>query len=116
MGQEKVMHNELYADAIGEITVTGGIVRIDLVSLSPTHKDAAGQPVSELRQRLIMSIEGFANSFEVIQKAMHGLIEAGAIRRTLPDERSAAGAAGQPQNGAAKPNGAARQSPSPNFA
>ena len=113
------MHNELYDDAIGEITVTGGIVRIDLVSLSPTHKDAAGQPVSELRQRLIMSIEGFANSFEVIQKAMHGLIEAGAIRRTLPDERSApaaAGAAGQLQNGAAKPNGAARQSPSPNFA
>lgn len=106
------MHNELYADAIGEITVTGGIVRIDLVSLSPTHKDASGQPVPELRQRVIMSMEGFANSFEVIQKAMHGLIEAGAIRRTLPDERRDA----LPAHPEPRPNGKAARSPSPNFA
>lgn len=75
------MQNELYADAIGEITVTGTIIRIDLVSLSATEKDAAGQPVPQLRQRVVMSIEGFANSFDVLQKAMNGLIEAGAVKR-----------------------------------
>ncbi len=33
------MHDELYADGIGEITVSGTTVRIDLVSLSPTERD-----------------------------------------------------------------------------
>jgi hypothetical protein len=104
------MHSELYADSIGEITVSGAIVRIDLVSLSATQKDAAGQPVPEFRQRVVMSVEGFANSFEVIQKAMHGLIEAGAIRRTLPQD-AAMPAARAGGNGAGAPlNG------SPNFA
>lgn len=80
------MQNEIYADAIGEITVTGPIVRIDLVSLSATQRDDAGQPVPEFRQRVVMSIEGFANSYEVLQKAMNGLLEAGAIRRNVPEE------------------------------
>lgn len=106
------MHNEVFADAIGEITVTGGIVRLDLVSLSASQRDANNQPVPELRQRVIMSVEGFANSFEVMSKAMHGLIEAGAIRRTLPEERgSAIAAAAKPQA-----NGAQTRAPSPNFA
>ena len=79
------MQGELYADAIGEITVTGTIVRIDLVSLSATMRDETGQLVPEHRQRVVMSLEGFANSFDVIQKAMNGLIEAGAIRRNEPE-------------------------------
>ena len=79
------MQDELYADAIGEITVTGTVVRIDLVSLSATMRDAAGQPVPEHRQRVVMSLEGFANSFDVLQNAMNGLIEGGAIRRNDPD-------------------------------
>ena len=104
------MQRELYADAIGEITVTGAIVRIDLVSLSATQKDAANQPVPEFRQRVVMSIEGFANSYEVLQKAMNGLIEAGAIRRTTPEE-NAIPVAAHP-----KPNGSAKPGSSPNFA
>lgn len=80
------MQGELYADAIGEITVNGTVVRIDLVSLSATMRDDAGQLVPEHRQRIVMSLEGFANSFDVLQKAMNGLIEAGAIRRTEQDD------------------------------
>ena len=101
------MQNELYADAIGEITVTGTIIRIDLVSLSATEKDASGQPVPQLRQRVVMSIEGFANSFDVLQKAMNGLIEAGAVKRVDA----------QPPVAPARNNGSApRPGGSPNFA
>jgi hypothetical protein len=109
------MQTELYADGIGEITVSGSIVRIDLVSLSATHKDANGQPVPEFRQRLILSTEGFANSFEVLQKAMDGLIEAGAIRRNMPAQPMTAPAGLAPE--AHKTNGSApRLNGSPNFA
>lgn len=74
------MQNEVYADGIGEITVTGHIVRIDLVSLSPTEKDANNKPRPVLRQRIIMPIDAFANATELMKSALAGLIEAGAIK------------------------------------
>ncbi len=76
------MHNEIYSDGIGEITVNGTVVRIDLVSLSPTERDAAGNPKPAFRQRIIMPIDVFANSAELVQKAFQGLLDAGAIART----------------------------------
>jgi hypothetical protein len=76
------MHDELYTDGVGEITVSGTVVRVDLVSLSPTERDANNIPKSVFRQRLIFSIEGFANSVELMQKALQGLVEAGAVTRT----------------------------------
>ncbi|HTJ56867.1 MAG TPA: hypothetical protein VL418_04795 [Devosiaceae bacterium] len=112
------MQTELYADSIGEITVSGAIVRIDLVSLSATQRDANNKPVPEFRQRVIMSIEGFANSFEVLQKAMHGLIESGAIRRTMADEREGAATPGpSPSHAAPRTNGSGVRldGASPNF-
>jgi len=76
------MHNEVYADGIGEITVTGHIVRIDLVSLSPTERDANNKPKPVLRQRIVMPIDAFANSTELMKSALAGLVEAGAIKMT----------------------------------
>lgn len=100
------MQSEIYADAIGEITVTGPIVRIDLISLSATERDANNQPVPEFRERIIMSIEGFANSYEVLHKAMNGLLDAGAIRRNLPPDpgKIAANGADNSSKAAASPN------------
>jgi hypothetical protein len=73
------MHDELYADGVGEITVGGTIVRVDLVSLSPTERDASNAPKSVFRQRLVFSIEGFANAVDLMQKALQGLVESGAV-------------------------------------
>jgi hypothetical protein len=75
------MHDELYTDGVGEITVSGTVIRVDLVSLSPTERDANNAPKSVFRQRLIFSLEGFANSVELMQKALQGLVEAGAVTR-----------------------------------
>jgi hypothetical protein len=75
------MRDELYADGIGEITVTGSIVRIDMVSLSATERDEKNTPRPELRQRIIMPLDGFANAVDLMQKALAGLVEAGAVRR-----------------------------------
>lgn len=75
------MSNELYADGIGEITVTGTIVRIDLMSLSATERDASNNPRPVFRQRIIMPVDAFANAVDLMQKALGGLVEAGAIRR-----------------------------------
>jgi hypothetical protein len=76
------MHSELYTDGVEEITVGGSIVRVDLVSLSPTERDANNAPKKVFRQRLIFSIEAFANSVEVMQNALQGLVDAGVVKRT----------------------------------
>ncbi len=73
------MQDEVYSDGIGEITVTGPIVRIDLVSLSPNKRDAQNNPMPVFRQRIVMSLEAFANSVELMRKAMDGLAESGMI-------------------------------------
>jgi hypothetical protein len=38
------MHAEIYSDRVDEITVSCTIVRVDLVSLSPTERDANNNP------------------------------------------------------------------------
>jgi hypothetical protein len=78
------MHAELYTDGIEEITVTGTIVRVDLVSFSPTERDAGDHPKKVFCQRLIFSVEAFANSVEVMQNALRALAEAGVITRAHP--------------------------------
>ena len=75
------MHAEVYTDGIDEITVGGAIVRVDLVSLSPTERDANNAPKKVFRQRLIFSVEAFANSVEVMQNALQGLVDAGMVKR-----------------------------------
>lgn len=75
------MQDELYTDGVSEITVGGGIVRVDLFSLSPSERDESKAPKKVFRQRLIFSVQGFANSVSGMQKAVQGLIEAGAIKR-----------------------------------
>jgi hypothetical protein len=96
------MHPELFTDGIGEITVSGSIVRVDLTSLSPTERNPDNTPRAVFRQRLVFSVEGFANSVDVMQKALQGLIDAGVIRRT-----------GDPSAMPSQPNG--RGKGSPNF-
>ena len=78
------MHNELYTDGISEITVSGAVVRVDLVSFSPTEHDANNAPKKVFRQRLIFSTEAFANSVEIMQKALQSLAEAGVVKRVEP--------------------------------
>ena len=78
------MHDEIFSDGIGEITINGTVVRIDLVSLSPTERDAANNPKPVFRQRVVMPIDAFANAAELVQKALNGLIDAGAVSRPQP--------------------------------
>jgi hypothetical protein len=74
------MHEELYADGISEITMTGNVVRIDFVSLSPTERDANNKPKAVFRQRIVMPADGFANSAELMKNVLRGLIESGAVK------------------------------------
>lgn len=76
------MTTELFADSIGEISVTGSVVRIDLVSLSATERDENKKPKLVFRQRVVMPVEGFVQSFAVMAQVMQQFEKAGVIKKT----------------------------------
>ena len=98
------MHQEVFVDGISEITVTGPTVRIDTFSVSPSEKDANGNPKPVHRQRIIMTLESFMNSRDLIDRVARELVQGGAVRRV----EQGADKAG-PDKAAARPAG------SPNF-
>ncbi len=73
------MIQETYTDGISEITVTGSIVRVDLMSLSPSERDANGNPVPLVRQRLILPADAFATAANLMQQVKNSLIESGVV-------------------------------------
>jgi hypothetical protein len=94
------MADEIFSDGIGNIVVAGGVVRLDLMALSATAKDANGNPAVEHRQRVIFSIEGFTRSLNKIQEATQALIKAGLIQQNKADETpTVAAAEAKPANG-----------------
>ena len=111
------MHEEVYTDGVDEITVSGSIVRIDLFTLSPTERDASNLPKKVFRQRLILSAEGFANSVEVMQNALQGLVDAGVVRRSRPGPAAQAPAPGSSSGecSAASPSSQRPSNASTNF-
>ena len=103
------MANELYADGIGEITVTGSIVRIDFMSLSATERDdaeqsEAGVPPADhhagrrLRQRGRPDAEGACRSGRSRRRPRR----IGEVADQLPDGRADASAPRKSAN--ASPN------------
>ena len=70
---------EVFADGMGEITLSGGMVRIDLVCLSASKKDSEGRPEVELRQRLVMPPDGFLRSFRGMEDLVEKLIKEGVV-------------------------------------
>ena len=72
---------ELFADSVGGIAVTGPVIRIDLVSFSPSEKNDKNQPQPVFRQRIIMPIEGFVHSFGLMAQVMQQLEKGGVIKK-----------------------------------
>jgi hypothetical protein len=74
------MSKELFADSIGALGISKGVVRIDLVTQSATEKNAKGEPKEEFCQRVVMPVEGFLRTFGMMQSLMQKLQEAGLVK------------------------------------
>ena len=93
---------ETFADGIGRIGFSEGMVRIELVSVADQDKE--GRPVREACHRIIMTPQGFMQSVQAQLNLIRKLEEAGVIRR-------APAPGGEPATAAAPANGAAPRSP-----
>lgn len=96
--------SNVFADGIGEITLSGGMVRMDLVTLVGSQNDPENKPRLEFSQRVIMPPDGFLRSFSAMENLVKQLVDAGLVK---PRE------GGQPQDPAQ--NGSSGDAKSPNF-
>jgi len=80
---------DIYADGIGEITLSGGMVRMDLVTLQGSQSNSEEKPKLEVSQRVIMPPDGFLRSFSAMENLVKQLIEAGLVKPR--DQQAAAG-------------------------
>ena len=71
---------DIFADGIGEITLAGGMVRMDLVNLVGSQKDSEKKPKLEFSQRIVMPPDGFLRSFSAMENLVKQLIEAGLVK------------------------------------
>ncbi|QAU35558.1 hypothetical protein [Janthinobacterium sp. 17J80-10] len=70
---------DYFSDLIGNVTVTGPVVRIDFVKLSPaSNKD---QQKMEFSHRVVMPIEGFLRSLQLQEEVRNKLIADGVVTR-----------------------------------
>lgn len=67
------MHDQVFADGLGQISVIGATVRLDFVTYSPTEKDPNGRPIAVFRQQIIMTMEGFTQAAEKMREATNAI-------------------------------------------
>jgi len=81
------MNQDIFVDGIGNINVTGNIVRIDLVALQPQLKSENGQPVFTNSQRIVMPLEAFLQGVNLQKNIVQQLIQAGVLQvNAIPNE------------------------------
>jgi hypothetical protein len=73
------VNQDIFVDGVGNINVTGNIVRIDLVALQPQLKGENGEPVFASTQRIVMPLEGFMSAVELQQNIIQQLIQNGVL-------------------------------------
>jgi hypothetical protein len=80
------MNQEIFADSVSAIHVTGNLVRIDLMTHQPQLKSDNGQPVFDISRRIIMPLEGFVQSLAIQEDIVNKLIAAGVMKRNPKPE------------------------------
>jgi hypothetical protein len=87
--------NQLFVDGVFNVAIQDGAVRVDFFQLSPTQRDAEGKPQRQFAHRLIMSPQGFLQTYSAMDQLVKQLEERGLVQRkdgaastteeTLPD-------------------------------
>ncbi|MEM6491472.1 MAG: hypothetical protein AAF684_06150, partial [Pseudomonadota bacterium] len=75
------MHNQEFIDGVREISISGGVVRVDLFTYSTDEKGSDGKFEPTFSKRLLMSPEGFLRTFSAMEKIVDQLVDKGAIKR-----------------------------------
>jgi len=75
------MEHEIFADCIGSIVLEKGVMRLDLMAIMPGPRDKDSKPQMGFRQRIVMPLEGFLDSYKLFQEVIGKMEQSGLISR-----------------------------------
>ena len=73
---------EIYADGLRQINLSGGMVRYEFVTLQPGEDGA--EPFAEEQLKVIMPLQGFLTAYDSMQELIGKLIDAGVLKKNEP--------------------------------
>lgn len=78
------MSKSIYTDGIANITMVDGVVRYDLVTMSPTEEEGKFNiaPVASVST----SLQGMLRSYDQMSKMINTMVEKGILKKTEPQE------------------------------
>ncbi|HMO15814.1 MAG TPA: hypothetical protein PKD64_06855 [Pirellulaceae bacterium] len=100
--------NEIFADGVGEITLSGGMVRMDFFTIVGKG-ESENVPRVRVKNRVILPPDGFLRSFTAMEDLVKKLVDAGVIKRRDDITASVDG------NSASRPTMPSPPPKSPNF-
>jgi hypothetical protein len=104
------MGHETFADGIGRIAIIDGIVRLDLISYSPTEHGPDGKPRQVFSHRVVMGMDQFLYASEKIAKTAEMIRQANQQPQAARPQ-TASPAQAVPTPAAPKPQASAQQPP-----
>lgn len=102
------LSNHTFIDGVGDIRLRDGVIRMDLLALSPTARDKEGNPVPQLVDQLVMSPAAFGRMVQAMGQTVQQFQEKGLIPKGGGDGAKKAPAKKKKTNGGKKKD-------SPNF-
>ncbi|QNM98299.1 hypothetical protein [Chitinimonas koreensis] len=89
--------NQIFVDGVEEVSIVGGVVRVDLFSYAPGPRGADKRPPRELVERLCLPPEAFLQMYGALDGMVKQLQERGLVQRKdaarLAADEAEAGAA-----------------------
>jgi len=71
--------NHTFIDGVGDIRLRDGIIRIDLLALSPTRRDQEDNPVPEFVDQMVMSPHAFLRMVSAMGDTVKQMQEKGML-------------------------------------
>ena len=87
--------NQTFIDGVGDIRLHEGIVRMDLLALSPTKRDKENNPVPEFVDQMVMSPHAFLRIVSALGATVKQMQDKGLLGSA--DEPPAAATGGVPE-------------------
>jgi len=74
------MEKEVFVDGVGQIHFTGGMIRLDFITIQPNGEN--GEDVKpEVKERVIMTPQGFLSVYGTMNQLIEKLVENGVLGR-----------------------------------
>ena len=71
--------NHTFIDGVGDIRLRDGVIRMDLLALSPTRRDQEGNPVPQFVDQLVMSPHAFMRVVGALGSTLKQMQEKGLV-------------------------------------